>query len=236
VRRGLSLDPRTKLFILILINLVIFVSPGFYTELACVILIAGLLLLMGAYKQALRGMLVYGLMSGLFYLCGHRPGFFFTFISMLTICWRRFMPMVMFAAGLIATTRVGDLVSALQKIRMPRSITIPFAVTLRFFPTVKEEFLCIRDAMKLRGIRLNLKNILGRPLTLLESILVPLIFRCANIAEELSVAAVTRGIEREGRRTSLRELKFRAGDAVSSAVFAAFSVAAVLEANWPPLK
>jgi energy-coupling factor transport system permease protein len=124
---------------------------------------------------------------------------------------------------------VGDLVSALQKIRIPRSITIPFAVTLRFFPTVKVEFLCIRDAMKLRGIRLNLKNILGRPFTLLESILVPLIFRCANIAEELSAAAVTRGIEREGRRrTSLRDLTFRRGDAAASAVFAAFSVAAVL--------
>jgi energy-coupling factor transport system permease protein len=228
VRRGLSLDPRTKLFILILINLVMFVTPGFYTELICVALTAGLLLLMGVYRQTLLGLLVYGLMMGLFYLCGQAPGFLFTFISLLVICMRRVMPLVMFASGLIATTRVGDLVSALQKIRLPRSIIIPFAVTLRFFPTLKEEFLCIRDAMKLRGIRLNVRNLLGRPLTLLESVLVPLVFRCANIAEELSAAAVTRGIEREGRRTSLRELKFHMGDAAASAVFVAFSAAAVL--------
>jgi energy-coupling factor transport system permease protein len=69
---------------------------------------------------------------------------------------------------------------------------------------------------------------MGRSLILLESILVPLIFRYANIAEELSAAAVTRGIEREGRRTSLRDLTFRRGDAAASAVFAAFSMAAVL--------
>jgi energy-coupling factor transport system permease protein len=227
-RRGLSLDPRTKLLILVLINVVVFVSPDFRSEGICMLLIAGVLLLMGAWRQALWGSLCYAAIGGLFYLCGRLPGMGAVFLSMMIICFRRVMPMVVFASGLIATTRVGDLISALQRMGIPKVIIIPFAVTLRFFPTVKEEFLCIRDAMKLRGIRLNLRNLLSRPLTLLECILVPMMLRCANIAEELSAAAVTRGIECEGRRTSLRELRFRAGDAVSAVLFSALSAAALL--------
>jgi energy-coupling factor transport system permease protein len=227
-RAGLFLDPRTKLLILVLINLVIFTCPDLYTEWLCVALIAVTLFLMGAWRQSLRGLAVYVFMMGLIYLSGIVPGFLATFVSMMAICFRRIMPTIFFASGVIATTRVSDLVSALQKLRVPRSIIIPFAIMLRFFPTAKEEFSYIRDAMKLRGIGLNLKNILTRPLTLLECVLIPMMLRCANIAEELSAAAVVRGIESEGRRTSMRDLELRAGDAASSAVFAALSVVTAL--------
>lgn len=227
-RGGLSLDPRTKLLILVFINVIIFTCPDLYTEWFCIALIAAVLLLMGAFRQTLRGLLFYAAMMGLLYVCGIIPGFLSTFISMMVICFRRVMPTVMFASGLIATTKVSDLVSALQKLYVPKSIIIPFAVTLRFFPTAKEEFSCIRDAMKLRGIGFDLKNIFTRPLTLLECVLVPMMLRCASIAEELSAAAVTRGIESETRRTSLRELSFQAADAASSAAFAALSVVTVL--------
>jgi energy-coupling factor transport system permease protein len=227
-RAGLSLDPRTKLFILVLINLVTFTCPDLYTEWLCVALIAVTLLLMGAWRQSLRGLAVYACMMGLICLSGIVPGFLATFVSMMAICFRRIMPAIFFASGVIATTRVSDLVSALQKLRVPRSVIIPFAVMLRFFPTAKEEFSYIRDAMKLRGVGFTPKNIFTRPLTLLECVLIPMMLRCANIAEELSAAAVTRGIESEGRRTSMRDLEFRAGDAASSAVFAALSVVTAL--------
>ncbi|MDR2247979.1 MAG: energy-coupling factor transporter transmembrane protein EcfT [Treponema sp.] len=229
-RRG-NLDPRTKLLILVFINMVIFTCPDLYTEWLCMALISAILLLMGAYCQTVRGLAIYAIIMVILYVCGLVPGFLANFVFMMMICFRRIMPAIFFASGLIATTRVSDIISALQKLHMPKSIIIPFAVTLRFFPTAKEEFLHIRDAMKLRGISISVKNIVTRPLTLLERIAVPMILRCANIAEELSAAAVTRGIESEGRRTSLRELNLHAADAASSAAFATLSVVTVLRST-----
>jgi energy-coupling factor transport system permease protein len=77
--------------------------------------------------------------------------------------------------------------------------------------------------MRLRGIGLSAGNVLTRPLTVMESVLIPMMMRCATIAEELSAAAVTRGIESAGKRTSVNELKMRAPDRAAMALFAALT-------------
>ncbi len=79
-------------------------------------------------------------------------------IGMLTV--KLFLPPMLFGTAFITTTEIGDLVSALQKMHLPRAVVIPFAVTVRFFSTAKEEFSCIFDAMRVRGIeRLLEQNI-----------------------------------------------------------------------------
>jgi energy-coupling factor transport system permease protein len=223
----LSLDPRTKLFILVLINLLVFFTPSLRAERACMGIITALAFLMGAYRQALRGLGIYALMMGALRLCGLVPGFIASVLSMMVICFRKMVPIFAFASAMIATTRVGDLVSALQKMGVPRCIIIPFAITLRFFPTAREEFSCIRDAMKLRGIGLNIRNLAARPLTVLESVLVPLMLQSANLADELSAAALTRGIDREGKRSSLRVLRLGPPDWIVSLAFLGFAVFAL---------
>ena len=65
----------------------------------------------------------------------------------------------------------------------------------------------IRDAMRLRGIR---------GLAKLEGIMVPLMVSATGTAEELSAAAVTRGIEDPAPKTSLVELR---ASPVDSAAF-----------------
>jgi energy-coupling factor transport system permease protein len=49
---------------------------------------------------------------------------------------------------------------------------------------------------------------LARPLATIENTLIPMMLRSAAIAEELSAAAVTRGIDSSRRRTSLYLLHF----------------------------
>ncbi|MDR1082742.1 MAG: energy-coupling factor transporter transmembrane protein EcfT [Coriobacteriales bacterium] len=210
-------DPRVKLLVLVLINVVIFVSPDLQTEWLCMGIIAVLLMLMGCWRQLWYGLLIYAGMMGALYLCALADNFFTAFISMTIICFRKIMPTVFFASGLMATTTVGDLVSAMQKLHIPKVIIIPFTVTLRFFPTAKEEFAAIRDAARLRGLRFSM-----------ERTLVPMMLRCANIAEELSAASVTRGIESANKRTSLRELRLGLPDFGLAAVFFALSVLAVM--------
>ena len=221
----LTLDPRAKLLILVLINVFIVTSPDLPTEAAGVALVALAVLAMGAWRAAVKAALIYAGMLGALYLCGLFPNNpLSAFVSMIMICFRKIAPTLFFAGGMIATTKVGELVSAMQKLHIPKPVVITFAVTLRFFPTAKEEFDAIRDAMRLRGIGISAGNMLARPLTVMECALIPMMMRCAVIAEELSAAAVTRGIESEGKRTSVNELRMRLPDYLVSALFAALVV------------
>jgi energy-coupling factor transport system permease protein len=186
-----------------------------------------LLMLTGAWREALYGAALYAAMMALLMLCPVMPDALAAFVSMLVMCLRKIAPTLYFASGLIATTRVSELVCALQRMHVPKSVVITFAVTLRFFPTAKEEFAAIRDAMRLRGIGLSARNIFTRPLAVLECVFVPMIMRCAALADELAAAAVCRGIDGEGRRSSLIELRLRSGDVIVIAVFAALAVFAL---------
>jgi energy-coupling factor transport system permease protein len=210
-------DPRTKLMVLVLINIVIFAATDLATEWLCVGLIVLFLALIGCWKQLLRGLLCYTAMMGAMILCGLYDGFLTAFVSMMVICFRKIMPTFLFASGLMATTKMGDLVSAMQRLHIPKAIVIPFAVTLRFFPTAREEFAAIRDAACLRGLRFSM-----------ERTLVPMMLRCANIAEELSAAAVTRGIESAKKRTSMCELRIGIADFGMGAVFFALTIFSVM--------
>ena len=103
-------------------------------------------------------------------------------------------------------------IAAMYSLKIPRSITITFAMVLRFFPTFSEEIHNIYDAMKLRGIALSWKNVFTRPVLILEAIAIPIVMRSASIAEELSASAVTRGIDNPAQRTSFIQLKVHAKD------------------------
>lgn len=221
----LSLDPRAKLLILMLINIFILTSPDLLTEAAGVALVACAVLAMGSWKSFVKAILIYAAMLSAQYLCGLFPDNpLSAVVSMILICFRKIAPTLFFAGGMIATTKVGELVSAMQKLRIPKPVVITFAITLRFFPTAKEEFAAIRDAMRLRGIGISAGNVLTRPLTVTECVLIPMMMRCAVIAEDLSAAAVTRGIESKGRRSSIRDLRMRLPDYLASALFAALVV------------
>jgi energy-coupling factor transport system permease protein len=213
----MNFDPRAKLLVLVLINVMVFVSPGLAVERLCMGAIALTLALMGCWRQLLRGLAVYAGMIGALYLCGLADNFLTAFISMMVICFRKIMPTVFFASGFLAATKAGDLVSAMQRLRIPKVIIIPFTVTLRFFPTAKEEFAAIRDAARLRGLPFSM-----------ERTLIPMMLRCANIAEELSAASTARGIESAEKRTSMRELRLAFQDYSMAAVFTALTVFSVM--------
>ena len=51
----------------------------------------------------------------------------------------------------------------MDRMHLPKALSIPIAVILRFLPTVKEEWNSIQDAMKLRGIGLSFGNVLMHP-------------------------------------------------------------------------
>ena len=93
------------------------------------------------------------------------------------------------------------------------------SVTVRYFPALKEETGYIRDAMKLRNIHGVQK---------IECLLVPTMISATTTAEELSAAAVTRGIENPAPKTSMIEMKFGVQDFVCLAIGVAFCVVSIM--------
>lgn len=110
----------------------------------------------------------------------------------------------------VHTTTVSEFIAAMERIHLSEKIVIPVAVMLRFFPTVMEEYHSIGDAMRMRGIRLG-----GKKTTkILEYRFIPMMICSVKIGEELSAAALTRGLGAPVRRTNICHIGFRVVDII----------------------
>lgn len=136
----------------------------------------------------------------------------------------RFMPGIAMASYMVSTTTVSEFMASMERMHIPQKITIPMSVMFRFFPTVGEEYGSIGDAMRMRGIRFGG----GKPSRMLEYRLVPLMISCVKIGDELSAAALTRGLGAPVKRTNICRIGFGAWDIAAlllcAAAFAAMIV------------
>lgn len=210
----LEMDTRIKLLLFFLINFMVFGLKDFRLGTICFALICILSCFMGQKKIVLKYIVFYAAIVIIQEVCSYTPQAIETLLSIFTLFIRVMIPVILFASTFIATTKVSELIAAMYSLRFPRSITITFAMVLRFFPTFSEEVHRIYDAMKLRGIALSWKNVFTRPLLLLEAMVVPIVMRSASIAEELSASAVTRGIDNPDQRTSFVQLKVTPKDII----------------------
>ena len=131
----------------------------------------------------------------------------------------------MLAGLVIATTKVGEFLSAMARLRVPKKLTIPIAVMLRYLPTIREDWHFIQDAMRLRDVLPTLLGFLKAPAMTVNCIYVPLLTAASKAADELSVASVTRGLENPKPRTCLVKIQMQAADWGILALFAAFFAA-----------
>lgn len=131
----------------------------------------------------------------------------------------KLIPMMMMGSWIATTVKVNDFIAAMDRIKLSKSVTISLAVTVRFLPTIKEEAGYIRDTMKMRNMDTSLRGGFLYPLKTMEYILIPLLMRSVKVADEMSAAALTRGLDRDNPRTSLREVRFGRGDLVTTLLF-----------------
>jgi energy-coupling factor transport system permease protein len=218
-----SLDPRTKIFTLVFINISAFTLSSVYLEWINLALIILFSLLFGLYKNCVKYTAAYTAAMLFIRAATVYENPALAALSVIALLVRRFLPMLMFGSFLIGTTRVSELITALQKMRLPKPVVITFAVALRFIPTAREEFFHIGEAMRLRGKGLTIRNMLTRPIVTIENTLAPMMLRSAAVAEELSAAAVTRGIDSPRRRTSLYLLRFGVLDVLCVLSFGALA-------------
>ena len=181
----------------------------FFVETALVVLIGILQLLLKKSATSLRLLIVYlaFLLTQIFIL-PRLSGMVFMMLPFLVVSFRRLFPCAMAGILLIGTTTVSELSAGLGKLRVPREVIIPLAVTLRYIPAVREDLSYIRDAMKLRKLKITKEHPFRDAFRYAECCYVPLLMSASQISEELSAAAVTRGIENPCRKTFLREGRF----------------------------
>lgn len=135
------------------------------------------------------------------------------------------------AYWLLSTTTAGELTTALDRLHVPRAVTVPLAVMLRFFPTAVAEGRSIRDAMRMRGVRFGG----GKASRILEFRVVPLVASSVRIADDLSQSALTRGLGSPGPRTSIARIGIRGVDvAVLTACVACLAAWAFTAAGLLP--
>jgi energy-coupling factor transport system permease protein len=94
-------------------------------------------------------------------------------------------------------------------------IVIAVTITLKYIPTFKREFSYILESMRLRGINFTIKH----PIKSFQYFIVPQLFRCAALAEEVTAAGYVKGIDVPVKRTSYFEEKVRVPDVAVLALF-----------------
>lgn len=127
-------------------------------------------------------------------------------ISLLAQFGTRWFPSAMMGYYLLSTTKVSEFVLAMQRMHIPEAFIIPFSVMFRFFPTISEESGSIGNAMRMRGI--TGKNFFKNPQAVLEYRIVPLMMSVVTIGNDLSAAALTRGLGNGKKRTSICKIGF----------------------------
>jgi len=200
----LKFDPRTELLLLVLANVIAFTQHSVWIEIIWVVLLLLLIIACGCKKAAGKLAIAFGICLFLqYYILPNGPRILASSFIILVSYARRIFPCLIVGTLVLQKTPVRELMVALRKWHIPQDLIIPLAVTVRYFPAIKQEIGYIRDAIKLRNIHGTRK---------MECLLVPIMISATTTAEELSAAAVTRGIENPAPKTSMIVVKFQAQD------------------------
>ncbi len=213
----INFDPRTKLILLLVVNTVIISDSKSILisglKVALVILVLFFLIDMKKIKMSVMYVLIYLLAMGGDYILmsGRINGMSAGGLTLRIVVYLvvRMLPSVMLAWFVLHTTKVSEFIAAMQRMHLPLTVTIPFAIIFRFFPTLADEYSSIQDAMKMRNIRFGTGIEAG-----IEYRMVPLLVSVTKIGDELSAAAMTRGLTTDNKRTSYCEIGFHLQDII----------------------
>ena len=210
--KALTIDPRTKILLVLLGNILLFsYGDSLYLYLATLFAL-GLMVILGEPRKALEMTAFYVAIFALSYIIGFAPKTISSIWGLLVMPIIMFMPLFALAYLLFATTEISEMITALQRMKIPSVIITPLIVMFRFFPTIRLELMAIRDAMKLKGVKKN-------PVTILENIYVPILFNCVKIGEDLNISGLTRGLGLHNTSTQMVKLKFNFLDLISVLLF-----------------
>lgn len=224
-KKGFWLDPRAKLFLILMCVLASMVAPSLGYQFILVLLIALLGVLFGKWKYAVNAVCFYAVICVLtVWIMTEMTGTLRTMFVAFLGLFHKVYACGMLAGIVLSTTKVSEFLSAMNRIHAPKKLVIPLAVMLRYIPTIQEDWRFIKDAMRMRDVSPTPAGFLKNPGMTIECIYVPLMMAASKAADELSIASITRGIENPNPRTCLVQIKCGATDWIGMSVAVAFFV------------
>ena len=208
--KSIVFDPRGKILLFFTSCLFTMNIIAFLPLILFVSFITTLLLLSGKVKSGLSLYAVFLIGTGISYWALHlQASLWAGLLTAIFAFIRLLIPTIMAFTLMVQTTKVSEFMSTFEKLHIPYCFTIPFIVMFRFFPTVQEEWRGIRNAMSFRGIGLGAKSLILQPINSIEHIVVPLLFSCVAIMDELVAASLARGLDSDKKRTCYFNLKMK---------------------------
>ncbi|WP_054741842.1 energy-coupling factor transporter transmembrane component T family protein [Cellulosilyticum ruminicola] len=219
-KKDRTLDPRTGIILIILSVFIVFAHTSLYIEWIFVGSILVLMYVFGIKSTMMKMLGMYLLLTCIQVLV--IPNVNVTIASILSvfIYFKMIFPCGAMAALFCSITSVRALLEAFRRMHIPNSVSIAFAVSMRYFPILKEEVSAIWHAMCLR----NIKGVEQK----IEGMYVPLLMSAVKTGEELAQSAIIRGVESPVAKTSLFEIKFRVKDMIAIIYFVLLAVIAFL--------
>lgn len=222
------LDPRTKFYMLLIGTADLFLAPTLYYEISLVAFIAIFGLMCGVKRFTLKMTGIYTVLMILYQMGIHwMSGWLQIAIVTFTFYIRKIFPCSMMGGILVGTTRVNEFMAAMNRIHLSKSITIPMTVMIRYIPMVREDWGYINDAMRMRDVDPTIRSFLTHPIRTIECIYVPMMMSALKVADELSAASVTRGLENPKHRSCMVDLRFTWKDFAVAFSFTVFFVISI---------
>lgn len=233
-KKGIRLDPRTKL----LLMAVVATAEFLYSHTAFMIAVAMipfvLLLTNRQYRTAIIFFLLFS--AGLFVQAIQNSVHFPMIVNMIVVLLvglvLRLFPAFAMGAYIIQSTTASEFVTSLGRMHIGRQITIPLSVLFRFIPTMQEESAAIKDAMRMREVQFGTPKFWQNPTALIEYRFIPLMISVVKIGDDLSAAALTRGLDNPVRRTNITRIGFTGYDLAAVLVAAAALYSTLFLIRW----
>lgn len=205
------LDARTKLAVTIVVALLTVGCSGLVSQL---VLFAATLIYALLLRRAVLLTVLYLLMAVMMAVaagCGllieqFAPGLGGISMKSLMIPFLRGLSMMNVVMVLALTTRVEDLLTTLERMRLPFCIFLPTAVMLRFIPTFASDIKQVWETLKIKGWPLGVAMLTLRPVLSARLVLAPILFRALKSSETLGVASELKGLG-SARRTTLSDAR-----------------------------
>lgn len=235
------LDPRTKILLLFLIIVFIFVSQNFVSlGLLTLLILFSVLLSKVPVKMYLKNLkailpiIIFTFIINLFYNASGEIIISFWKLTITTgslyralYMSARILLLIIASAELTYATTPNDLTDAIEKLLSPfqfiglknavHTLAMMMTIALRFIPTLIEETQKIMNAQKARGADLENGKLIDRIKALIP-ILIPLLISSVRRAYELAEAMECRCYNGGEGRKRMKQLKYNFNDIISFVV------------------
>ena len=212
-------DVRTLLFLDILIMVFMLISGKPEVTLSSFIVAAAVPVITGLYGVLLCYTLLFAGLFVYYQFIFHSaiPLFHsavFSVIGVFSFIVQRIIPFMLIGTVIQKQKNISEITTALERMHLPKGIILSIAVMFRYFSSIKDDLFIIIDSMKLKGLYTSKRSAMLHPIRTMEFIIVPMLFKSLKTAEELSCAALVKGIENTGHKTSYFDVKLRVADVV----------------------